>query len=185
MARTPSRMPALGLPAADFALPDSEGRLVRRDDFAASPALLVVFWCNHCPFVKHIQDVFVAFAREYQNRGLAIVAINANDAAAYPDDSPARMKDNARLHGYSFPYLHDETQAVARAYEAACTPDFFLYDKARRLAYRGQFDGSRPGNGVPVTGADLRRAADAVLAGSPAPAEQLPSIGCNVKWKNG
>ena len=184
MAMTPSRMPALGRPAPDFALPDTEGRLVRRDDFAASPALLVAFWCNHCPFVKHIRDAFVAFAREYQARGLAIVAISANDVAAYPDDAPAHMKENARLHGYTFAYLYDESQAVARAYEAACTPDLFLYDKARRLAYRGQFDGSRPSNGQPVTGADLRGAADAVLAGLPAPADQRPGIGCNVKWKS-
>ncbi len=185
MARTASRMPALGLAAPDFALPDTGGHLVRRDDFAASPALLVAFWCNHCPFVKHVQQGFVAFAREYQPRGLAVVAISANDVTAYPADSPAHMKENAALHGYSFPYLYDESQDVARAYEAACTPDFFLYDKARRLVYRGQFDSSRPGSGEPVTGADLRRAVDAVLAGQPLPADQRPSLGCNIKWKHG
>jgi peroxiredoxin len=177
-------MPELGLLAPDFALPDTEGRTVRRDDFASSPALLVAFWCNHCPFVKHVQRAFVQFAREYQARGLAVVAISANDAAAFPADAPAKMRETARLHEYCFPYLYDETQDVARAYQAACTPDFFLYDKARKLAYRGQFDASRPSNSQAVTGADLRSAADAVLAGRAAPAEQRPSVGCNIKWKS-
>jgi len=177
-------MPELGLAAPDFALPDTQGRIVRRDDFAANPALLVAFWCNHCPFVKHIEGVFVRFAGEYRDRGLAIVAISANDVIAYPADAPARMKEIAHAHGYTFPYLYDETQDVARAYAAACTPDFFLYDRTRRLAYRGQFDGSRPGNSQPVSGSDLRAAADAVLAGRAAAAEQKPSVGCNIKWKN-
>jgi peroxiredoxin len=175
----------LGTPAPDFRLPDPAGRLVARDDFAAAPALLVAFLCNHCPYVKHIQAGLAAFAREYAARGLAIVAINSNDFGAYPEDAPARMAEEAKRHGYVFPYLIDETQEVAKAYRAACTPDFFLFDAARRLAYRGQFDASRPGNRVPVTGADLRAAADAVLAGRAAPAEQRPSIGCNIKWKPG
>jgi peroxiredoxin len=185
VALTPSTMLALGTPAPDFRLPDPTGRLVSRDDFAAAPALLVAFLCNHCPYVKHVQSGFAAFATEYAARGLAIVAINSNDFAEYPDDAPARMAEEAERCGYGFPYLVDESQAVAKAYRAACTPDFFLFDGARRLAYRGQFDASRPGNRVPVTGADLRAAADALLAGRPAPAEQTPSIGCNIKWKPG
>ena len=185
MALTPSTMLPLGTPAPDFQLPDPSGRRVARDDFAAAPALLVAFLCNHCPYVKHIQAGFAAFAKEYAARGLAIVAINSNDFEAYPEDAPARMAEEANRHGYVFPYLIDETQEVAKAHRAACTPDLFLFDAARRLAYRGQFDASRPGNRVPVTGADLRAAADAVLAGRPAPAEQAPSIGCNIKWKPG
>ncbi len=184
MAKTASKMAALGSAAPDFALPDTDGRTVRRDDFSEAPALLVAFWCNHCPFVQHIREAFVRFAREYQPKGLAVVAISANDPLAYPDDAPERMREVAKKFGFGFPFLFDETQAVARAYQAACTPDFFLYDAALRLAYRGQFDASRPGNAVPVTGADLRAAADAVLAGRPASAEQKPSIGCNIKWKS-
>jgi peroxiredoxin len=180
---TPSNMPDLGLPAPDFALPDVHGQTMRLADFADSPALLVAFWCNHCPYVKHVRRAFVEFARDYQARGLAILAINANDARTYPEDAPACMQAVAEEYGYPFPYLHDASQAVAKAYRAACTPDFFLYDADRRLVYRGQFDASRPGNDVPVTGADLRAAADAVLAGAPVPAEQRPSIGCNIKWK--
>lgn len=183
MAQTASTMAALGSAAPDFSLPGTEGRIVQRDDFAAPPALLVAFWCNHCPFVKHVEDAFVRFAREYQPQGLAIVAISANDPVAYPEDSPAKMRETAQRCGYGFPYLFDESQAVARAYQAACTPDFFLYDAGRRLAYRGQFDGSRPGNTVPVTGADLRAAVAAVLAGRPAPSGQKPSLGCNIKWR--
>jgi peroxiredoxin len=182
-----SRMIALGSPAPDFALPDVvvSGRIVRLADFASAPALLVAFICNHCPYVRHIRAGFVAFAREYQPQGLAIVAISANDATAYPDDAPEAMAREAKNAGFTFPYLYDETQAVARAYEAICTPDFFLFDRARKLAYRGRFDASRPNSGVPVTGADLRAAADAVLAGRPAPAEQHPSVGCSIKWKPG
>ena len=185
MALTPSTMLPLGTPAPDFRLPDSAGRLVARDDFAAAPALLVAFLCNHCPYVKHVQSGFAAFAKEYAERGLAIVAINSNDFSAVPDDAPARMAEEAARAGYGFPYLVDETQAVAKAYRAACTPDFFLFDAARRLAYRGQMDDSRPGNRVPVTGRDLRAAADAVLAGRAPGGEQTPSIGCNIKWKPG
>jgi peroxiredoxin len=175
----------LGTPAADFRLPDTQGRLVSRDDFSAAPALLVMFICNHCPFVKHIRRGLAEFAREYQKKGLAIVAINSNDVASYPDDSPAKMAEEVTSAGYSFPYLYDESQSAAKAYAAACTPDFFLFDRARRLAYRGQFDDSRPENGIPVTGKDLRAACDAALAGKPVSQNQRPSIGCNIKWKPG
>lgn len=186
MALKQSTMIELGTPAPDFALPDvASGRTVRLADFAAAPALLVAFICNHCPYVKHIRAGFVAFAREYQPKGLAIVAISANDPAAYPDDAPAAMAREAAAAGFTFPYLYDETQATARAFNAICTPDFFLFDRAHRLAYRGRFDASRPGADVPVTGADLRAAADAVLAGRAAPAEQHPSMGCSIKWKPG
>jgi peroxiredoxin len=183
MAETPSTMVALGTLAPDFRLPDTDGTLVARDDFKDAPALLVTFICNHCPFVKHIRTGLAQFARDYEGRGLAVVAINSNDVAAYPADSPANMAKEKKAAGYVFPYLYDETQQVAQAYRAACTPDFFLYDGARRLVYRGQFDDSRPGNGRPVTGADLRTAVDALLAGKPVAAQQKPSIGCNIKWK--
>jgi len=185
MAETPSTMAALGTLAPDFRLPDTNGKLVSLSDFAKAPALLVVFMCNHCPFVKHIHAGLAQFARDYQPRGLAMVGINSNDVASYPDDSPAKMAEEVKASGYTFPYLYDETQTVAKAYHAACTPDFFLYDRDRRLVYRGQFDDSRPSNGRPVTGFDLRAAVDAVLAGRPVPAEQRPSIGCNIKWKAG
>jgi peroxiredoxin len=185
MARTPSTMLPLGTLAPDFALRDPGGKMWRLADFAAAPALLVAFLCNHCPYVKHIQAEWARLARTYQARGAAIVAINSNDAAQYPEDSPARMAVEARAAGYTFPYLYDESQAVAKAYRAACTPDFFLFDKARRLVYRGQFDDSRPQSGVPVTGSDLRAALEAVLAGqTPAPV-QKPSLGCNIKWRPG
>jgi peroxiredoxin len=185
MVLTPSTMPGLGSSAPDFALPADDGRVVTLDDFSSSRALLVAFICNHCPYVKHILAGFVDFATEFQPRGLAIVAINSNDAKQYPDDSPEMMRVEARRRGFNFPYLHDETQEAARSFRAACTPDWFLYDDAHGLAYRGQFDGSRPGNDVPVTGMDLRRAADAVLEGAHVRAEQFPSIGCNIKWKPG
>ena len=185
MARTPSTMLELGTPAPDFALPDFDGRRHALADFAGAPALLVVFICEHCPFVRHVRAAFAAMAREYQPRGLAVVAINSNDLGAYPQDGPDAMRAEAAQFGYVFPYLLDESQAVAKAYHAACTPDFFLFDGARRLAYRGQFDDSRPGNGRPVTGADLRAAVDAVLAGRAPAAEQFPSLGCNIKWRPG
>jgi peroxiredoxin len=175
----------LGTPAPDFSLPDPAGAIVSRDDFAAAPALLVTFICNHCPFVKLIADELGRFGREYQARGAAIVAVNSNDVANYPDDRPELMAREAANRGYTFPYLYDETQEIAKAYRAACTPDFFLFDKDRRLVYRGQFDDARPGSGVAVTGSDLRAAMDAALAGRPALAEQTPSIGCNIKWKPG
>lgn len=183
MAATPSSMVSLGTAAPDFRLPDPSGRVYSLDDFAGAPTLLVAFICNHCPYVKHLRTGLAQFARDYGSRGLALVAINSNDAGAYPDDSPERMAVEARDAGYSFPYLVDASQDVARAYGAACTPDFFLYDGARRLVYRGQFDDSRPGNSRPVSGSDLRAAADAVLAGRDVAAEQVASIGCNIKWK--
>jgi len=186
MVKVPSTMLPLGTPAPDFRLEEpATGAKVALSDFREAPALLVVFLSNHCPFVKHIADGLAAFGREYRGKGLALVGINANDVANYPDDSPERMRDEVARRGYTFPYLIDETQEVAKAYQAACTPDFFLFDRGRRLVYRGQFDASRPGNDVPVTGGDLRRACDAVLAGKAAPAEQTPSIGCNIKWKAG
>lgn len=184
MAATPSKMVGLGTPAPDFHLPDTNGKIVRRDEFKNAPGLLVMFICNHCPFVKHIRKGLARFGADYAPRGLAIVAINANDAEKYPEDSPAKMKEEALTAGYNFPYLYDETQQVARAFDAACTPDFFLYDAERRLVYRGQFDESRPRNDKPVTGADLRHACDAVLAGEPVRGEQRPSVGCNIKWKD-
>ena len=176
-------MVPLGTPAPDFRLPDTTGKLVALGDFKDAPALLVVFMCNHCPFVKHIRTALAQFARDHQPRGLAMVGINSNDVASYPEDSPAKMAEEAKRAGYVFPYLYDESQAVAKAYRAACTPDFFLYDRERRLVYRGQFDDSRPSNGRPVTGADMRAAVDAVLQGKTVVAEQKPSIGCNIKWK--
>ena len=185
MARTPSKMIDLGSAARDFRLPDTDGNLVSLGDFASAPALLVVFLCNHCPFVKHIRDGLAEFSRDFESSGLAIVGINSNDVANYPDDRPEMMIEEKRAAGYRFPYLFDDTQAVAKEYGASCTPDFFLYDAKRRLVYRGQFDDSRPGNGRPVTGADLRAAADAVLHGRPIGADQQPSIGCNIKWKPG
>jgi len=186
MVKTAStQMLSLGAPAPDFALPDAvTGRSVKLADFKGSP-LMVAFICNHCPFVKHVRDGLAAFGRDYAARGLAFVAINSNDITDHPDDSPAKMKEEARAAGYVFPYLFDETQSVAQAYKAACTPDFFVFDRNHKLAYRGQFDGSRPGNDVPVTGEDLRAAADAVLAGKPLKGEQRPSLGCNIKWKKG
>ena len=182
MVLTPSAMVALGTPAPDFALPDTDGRTVRRSDFAGKP-LLVAFLCNHCPYVKHVANDLAQVARKYQDKGVAVVGINSNDVANYPDDSPENMKLEKRRRGYTFPYLFDESQAVARAYDAQCTPDFFLYDAAHRLQYRGQMDDSRPGNGKPITAADLTAAVEAVLSGRPAPATQKPSMGCNIKWK--
>ena len=175
----------LGTAAPDFQLPDTNGKTVALADFKGRPALLVIFMCNHCPYVKHIRAGLAQLARDYLPRGAAIVGINSNDVANYPDDSPARMKAEVKSAGYLFPYLYDETQAVAKAYRAACTPDLYLFDKSQKLVYRGQLDDSRPGNGVPVTGKDLRAALDAVLAGHPVAPEQKPSIGCNIKWKAG
>ena len=180
-----STMLPLGTEAPDFRLPDPGGRIVSLADFKNAPALLVVFMCNHCPYVKHIRDGLAKLARDYRPRGVAVVGINANDVANYPADSPANMAAEAASAGYVFPYLYDETQAVAKAYRAACTPDLYLFDKQQRLAYRGQFDDSRPGNGIPVTGKDVRTALDALLAGKPVPPTQKPSIGCNIKWKPG
>jgi peroxiredoxin len=183
MVATPSVMLALGTRAPDFALPDTDGRIVSRDDFADAPALLVMFICNHCPYVRHVRDELARIGSEYGERGVGIVAISSNDAGRYPADSPEMMKKEKEAAGYTFPYLYDESQDVARAYNAACTPDFFLFDGDRMLVYRGQLDSSRPANGQPVTGHDLRTALNAVLAGQAVQTEQLPSIGCNIKWK--
>ena len=175
----------LGTTAPDFALTDVvTGKTVRRDDFRGQKALLVMFICTHCPYVKHVEKGLAALGTDYDGKPLSIVAISSNDAATYPDDSPAGLKQQAETQGFHFPYLYDETQAVARAYKAACTPDFFLFDRRiSSLFIAEQFDRSRPGNGVPVTGEDLRAAIDAVLAGKPLSADQRPSIGCNIKWK--
>lgn len=185
MAETPSTMLALGTVAPDFSLPDTNGKMVSLADFKSAPAVLVLFICNHCPYVKHIRAELARLAREYQAKGVAIVGISSNDAQKYPDDGPAKMAEEVKLAGYTFPYLYDASQAVAKAYRAACTPDFFLFDGGRELVYRGQFDVSRPGNGVSVTGKDLRAALEAVLSGKAVPADQRPSLGCNIKWKPG
>jgi len=185
MVMTASTMLPLGTEAPEFTLPDAEGNLVSFSDFAEARAVVVVFMCNHCPFVKHVIDGFVKLVREYQPRGVAVVGINANDIRGFPEDRPEKMVQFAREKGLTFPYLYDESQDVAKTYRAACTPDFFVFDESRRLVYRGQMDDSRPGSNVPVTGADLRAALDAVLEGEPVPEEQKPSMGCNIKWKPG
>jgi peroxiredoxin len=185
MAATPSTMMPLGTKAPNFRLPDPSGKWHSLDDFKSSPVLLVAFICNHCPFVKHIQSEFVKLASKYQKQGVAVVAISSNDVAQFPEDGPGKMAEEARQFGYTFPYLFDEPQEVAKAYGAACTPDFFVFDRNRKLAYRGQMDASRPKSDVPVTGKDLAAALDALLAGKPVSADQKPSIGCNIKWKTG
>jgi len=185
MVRTPSTMLPLGTGAPDFALPNVDGRTVTLADAAGPRGTLVMFICNHCPFVKHVADELAALGRDCLPRGIGVVAISSNDVSSHPADSPEQMVHEAEERGYVLPYLYDETQEVAHAYHAACTPDFFLFDGDRKLAYRGQLDSSRPGNDVPVTGADLRAAIDALLAGHPVPTEQRPSLGCNIKWKPG
>jgi peroxiredoxin len=175
----------LGTAAPAFALPDTDGNVRRLQDFTGAPALLVAFISNHCPYVKHLKPALAELGRECRGSGVGMVAINANDAELYPQDGPEAMRREVEEKGYVFPYLFDESQQVARAFRAACTPDFFLFDADRRLVYRGQFDDSRPGNGVPVTGRDLRTAIDALLHGQPVPHEQKPSIGCNIKWRPG
>jgi thiol-disulfide isomerase/thioredoxin len=176
----------LGAPAPDFNLPEpATGKTVTLADCRGALGLLVMFICNHCPYVKHIRAGLAAFARDYLPKGLKIIAINANDVAHFPDDSQARMVAEVNAAGYSFPYLYDATQAVAKAYRAACTPDIYLFDADLKLVYRGQFDGSRPGNNVPVTGADLRAAVDALLGGQLVATDQKPSMGCNIKWQPG
>ncbi|WP_129774889.1 thioredoxin family protein [Peristeroidobacter soli] len=179
---TQSTMLELGTAAPDFRLPSFDGKVTALADFQDARGLVVAFICNHCPFVKHIRNEFGRFAREYQSRGIAVVAINSNDIQAYPDDGPEGMAAEASSAGYTFPYLLDETQAVAKAYRAVCTPDLFLFDAQRRLVYRGQFDDSRPNKGT-ATGADLRAACDALLAGTQVTKDQKPSIGCSIKWK--
>ena len=186
MALTPSTMLPLGTSAPAFSLPDAaSGKTVSIGDFKNAPALLVMFICNHCPYVKHVRSGLAQLVRDYQPKGVAAVGISSNDVESYPDDSPEKMAVEAREAGYTFPYLYDKSQAVARSYQAACTPDIFLFDREKRLVYRGQLDDSRPGNGIPVTGKDLRAALDAVLSGKPVPAEQKPSIGCTIKRKPG
>ena len=182
MVKTASTMLQLGTKAPEFSLPNIDGSVVSLADFADKKGLLVVFMCNHCPFIKHLRTELSAFGNEYQGKGLGVVGISSNDVANYPDDSPEKMAEEAAEAGYQFPYLYDESQEVAKAYKSACTPDFFLFDSDLTLAYRGQFDDSRPGNDLPVTGADLRAACDLVLAGETVPVEQKPSIGCNIKW---
>jgi peroxiredoxin len=185
MAATPSTMLALGTPAPDFKLPDVvSGRTISPADFSGKSALLVMFICKHCPFVLHVRDELARLGRDYAGKSAGIVAISSNDAASYPDDSPENLKKFAAASGFNFPLCYDESQAVAKAYTAACTPDFFLFDADRRLVYRGQLDDSRPGKGT-ATGRDLRAALDAVLAGKPLSPDQKPSIGCNIKWKRG
>ncbi len=185
MVKTASTMMPLGTQAPSFSLVNVDGRTVSLSDFRGAPALLVMFICNHCPFVKHLADALADFARGYQQKGVAIVGISSNDVSTHPADSPEQMIHEAVRRGYSFPYLYDEDQEVAKAYRAACTPDFFLFDGQQRLVYRGQFDSSRPESGIPITGADVRGAIDAVLAGQQVAQDQRPSIGCNIKWKAG
>jgi peroxiredoxin len=184
MALTESTMLELGTTAPDFALTDVvTGKMIRRADLRGRKALLVFFICAHCPYVKHVEKGLAALGKDFAGKPIGIVAISSNDAATHPGDSPAGLKQQAETSGFVFPYLYDETQSVAHAYKAACTPDFFLFDGDLRLVYRGQFDSSRPGNGVPITGEDLRAAIEQVLAGQPVPKNQRPSIGCNIKWK--
>jgi peroxiredoxin len=185
MVKTASTMLPLGTPAPDFSLPDTEGKTVSLSDFSEARALLVIFMCNHCPYVKHVADGLAKLAKEYQGRGAAVVGINSNDVSSFTDDSPEQMAAEVGRRGYTFPYLFDETQEVAKAYRAACTPDFYVFDKGRTLVYRGQMDSSRPQSGIEVTGEDLRAALDAVLAGQPVSEQQTPSLGCNIKWKPG
>ena len=184
MVMTASTMLPLGSTAPDFSLPNVDGTSVSLSDFSGRP-LIVVFMCNHCPFVIHLREALATFAREYREKGIAIVGISSNDINTHPQDGPDKMKLEAEQAGYTFPYLYDETQEAAKAYHAACTPDFFLFDSGHKLVYRGQFDDSRPQSGIPVTGAHLRAACDSVLAGAPIPEQQKPSIGCNIKWKSG
>lgn len=181
-----SNMLPLGTAAPDFRLTDTTtGKTVSLADFNAAPALVVIFMCNHCPFVKHVAIELAKFGKDMQAKKVAVIGINSNDAQAYPADGPQAMTGNAKENGYTFPYLFDESQGVAKAYNAACTPDFYLFDKNRRLVYRGQFDDSRPQSGTPVTGKDLRAAVDAVLAGKPVATQQRPSLGCSIKWRAG
>mgnify|MGYP001170902381 FL=1 len=183
MVKTASTMLPLRTTAPDFSLLNVNGQTVSRSDFQDAKGLLVIFMCNHCPFVIHLADQLAQFARDYHDAGLAIVAISSNDVSNHPQDSPEQMVHEAEQRGYIFPYLYDEEQEVAKAYHAACTPDFFLFDGNHQLVYRGQFDSSRPDSGIPVSGEDLRQAVDAMLAGQPVSEDQQPSLGCNIKWK--
>ena len=184
MALTPSTMLALGTKAPDFSLPEVvSGKTISLKSFSGKEALLVMFICRHCPYVEHVQDELARLGRDYAGKNVGIVAISSNDAVNYPEDAPKNLKEMAKRLGFVFPYCYDESQEVARAYEAACTPDFFLFGKDRALIYRGQLDESRPGNNKPLNGKDLRAALDAVLAGRPVSTDQKPSVGCNIKWK--
>ena len=184
MAVTPSNMLPLGTVAPAFTLPDTvSGKIVSLDELKSNTATVIMFICNHCPFVKHLQNHLSHFAKEYRARGISFIAINANDAIEYPEDAPERMKQIAKQFDYSFPYLYDESQAVAKAYQAACTPDFHIFDKGLRCVYRGQYDDSRPGNNAAITGKDLGTALDNILQGKPIASNQKPSMGCNIKWK--
>lgn len=186
MARTPSQMIDLGTEAPNFSLPDVvSGNHVSLDNYPDAKGFMIAFICNHCPFVQLIRHEFARYGREYSDKGIAVIAINSNDIQAHPEDGPDAMRDDARRFGYKFPYCLDEDQSVAKTYQAACTPDLYLFDANRKLVYRGQFDGARPGNDTPVTGADLRAATDALLAGQAIPADQKASLGCNIKWKPG
>ena len=185
MALTPSTMLPLGTVAPGFRLSDTDGKTVSLEDFKKSPALLVAFICNHCPYVRHVRHELARLGKEYQGKGVAVVAISSNDVTTHPEDSPAMMAAEKAEVGYTFPYLYDETQKIALAYKAACTPDFYVFDRDQKLAYRGQLDGSRPGNPIPLTGKDLRSALDAVLLGMPVSSDQRLSMGCNIKWKRG
>jgi peroxiredoxin len=175
----------LGTKAPAFSLRNVDGKTVSLADFAGAPAYLIIFMCNHCPYVKHVAPQLARLARDYQAKGVAVIAISSNDVSTHPADSPEQMVHEVDQRGYTFPYLYDETQEVAQAYAAACTPDFYVFDKNQKLVYRGQMDSSRPDSGVPVTGSDLRAALDAVLAGKAPAADQKPSIGCNIKWTPG
>lgn len=184
MALTPSNMLPLGTQAPDFKLPDTlSGKMVSLNEIKSDQATVIMFICNHCPFVKHIQPELVKLANDYLGQGIKFIAINSNDAVGYPDDSPSKMREVAQHYHYPFPFLFDETQAIAKAYQAACTPDFYIFDKDLKCIYRGQLDDSRPGNNIPVTGKDLRAALDNALSGKPVSSDQKPSVGCNIKWK--
>ena len=184
MARTPSSMIALGTKAPDFKLPDTiSDKVISLNELKDELATVIMFICNHCPFVKHVNDELVKLANDYKNKGIGFVAISSNNAVNYPEDSPELMKETAQQLHYPFPYLYDETQEVAKSFNAACTPDFFIYDKNLELVYRGQLDDSRPGNGIPVTGKDIRQVLTCMINNLPVPSEQRPSIGCNIKWK--
>jgi len=185
MVRTPSTMLPLGTAAPDFELPNVDGRSITFADAAGPKGTVIMFICNHCPFVKHVADHLAALGRDYMPRGIGFAAVSSNDVSSHPADSPEQMVHEAEERGYPFPYLYDETQDVAKAYHAACTPDFYLFDAGRKLVYRGQLDASRPGSGIPVTGHDLRTAIDGLLSGAAPAAEQIPSLGCNIKWKAG
>lgn len=185
MVRTASTMLPLGTQAPHFSLPNIDGKTVSLSEFAGKKALVVIFMCNHCPYVKHVAPELTKVANDYLPKGVGFVGISSNDIVAHPEDAPDRMRIEANNQGYPFPYLFDEDQSVATAYHAACTPDIFVFDAAHRLIYRGQLDDSRPKTDKPLTGKDLRSALDCILAGQPVPQEQRPSIGCNIKWKQG